>query len=105
MAGPDALKAAESDQTGRPGGSRGMEVEGYPRLVSRRDDMYRGDLQERREDDLRQGSIIGGILFPLVPRQQIDDAFFANGNIGEYFLLQDDHVSWNQRCLMPNLCH
>lgn len=52
----------QGDQTGRPGGSRGVEVEGDPRMVSRRDDMHRGDLQERREADLRQGSIASGPL-------------------------------------------
>src|SRR5678815_2412885 len=48
----------------RPRSGRGVEVE-YPGVVSRRIDLHRRDLQERREDDLRQGRLTQGPLAPL----------------------------------------
>jgi hypothetical protein len=54
LAGQDALPAPHIDQASRPRSRRGVEVERGSGVVSRRIDLHRRDVQERREDDLRQ---------------------------------------------------
>src|SRR3984893_13287121 len=67
LAGRDALPAPHIDQASRSRGGRGVEVERGSGVVSRRIDLHRRDLQERREDDLRQrgGSEGEGSFGPL----------------------------------------
>src|SRR5438093_10993554 len=55
LAGQDALPAPHIDQASRLRGGRGVEVERGSGVVSRRIDLHRRDVQERREDDLLQG--------------------------------------------------
>src|SRR4029077_10498442 len=65
LAGQDALPAPHIDQASRPRGRRGVEVERGSGVVSRRIDLHRRDLQERREDDLLQGGCARGPSRPL----------------------------------------
>src|SRR5262249_56504249 len=55
LAGQDAQPAPYLSQRSRSRSRRGVEVERGSGMVARRIDLHRGDLQERREDDLRQG--------------------------------------------------
>src|SRR3989454_7276272 len=63
--GRDALPAPRPDQGGRPRSGRGVEVERDSSLVAQRADLHRRDVQECREDDLRQGSLPEGPFKPL----------------------------------------
>src|SRR6185503_4021422 len=54
LAGQDALPDPHIDQASRPRGGRGVEVERGSGVVARWIDLHGRDLQERREDDLRQ---------------------------------------------------
>src|SRR5215472_9687096 len=54
LAGQDAQPAAYLSQRSRSRRRRGVEVERGSGVVARRIDLHRRDLQERREDDLRQ---------------------------------------------------
>ena len=72
LAGRAALSDPHPDQAGRPRDDRGAEMEeavewdgGGPGLVAQRDRLHRRDVQERREDDLRQGSVAEGPFRPL----------------------------------------
>jgi len=49
-----------ADQAGRPRHRRGVEVDGNPGLVARWDGLHWRDIQERREDDVRQGRLSEG---------------------------------------------
>src|SRR5207244_9243263 len=49
----------------RPRGGRGVEVERDSRVVSRWDRLHGRDLQERGEDDLRQGGVAGRPFGPV----------------------------------------
>src|SRR5438128_12596116 len=55
LAGQDALTAPHIDQASRPRGGRGVEVERGSGVVSRRIDLHRRDVQERRGADLCEG--------------------------------------------------
>src|SRR5262249_55510544 len=57
--------APHPDQGSRSRSGRGVEVERGSGVVARRVDLHRRDLQERREDDLRQGGSAEGSLAPL----------------------------------------
>src|SRR5262249_9105067 len=59
LAWRDACSDPNSHQAGRPRSDRRVEVERRSSLVARRDHMYRRDLQERREDDFREGGLVG----------------------------------------------
>src|SRR5207302_10662747 len=65
LAGPDAQPAPYLDQGSRSRGRRGMEVERGSGVVARRIDLHRRDLQERRENDLRQRGGSQGSFGPL----------------------------------------
>src|SRR5262249_17252495 len=65
LAGQDARPGPHVDQASRPRGGRGVEVERGSSMVSRRIDLHRRDLQERREDDLCQGGRTRGPIRPL----------------------------------------
>src|SRR6476620_4389507 len=54
LAGRDAQPAPYLSQGSRSRNRRGVEVERGSGVVARRIDLHRRDLQERREDDLRQ---------------------------------------------------
>src|SRR5229473_5576520 len=54
LAGQDAQPAPYLGQGSRSRSRRGVEVERGSGVVARRIDLHRRDLQERREDDLRQ---------------------------------------------------
>src|SRR5204862_584063 len=66
LARQDAEPTACVDQASRSRGRRGMEMERGTGLVTRRIDLHRRDLQERREDDLRQR---GGFERSFAPLQ------------------------------------
>src|SRR5437763_9259558 len=55
LAGQDARPAPWLDQGSRSRSRRGAEVERSSGVGARRIDLHRRALQERREDDLRQG--------------------------------------------------
>src|SRR4051812_6276809 len=49
---------AQAHQGSRPGGDRGVEVDGHSDLVTRRHHLHRRVLQEGREADLRKGAAL-----------------------------------------------
>src|ERR1700732_1716362 len=65
LAGQDAQPAPYLGQGSRSRSRRGVEVERGSGVVARRIDLHRRDLQERREDDLRQRGGSAGSLEPL----------------------------------------
>src|SRR5262245_55513936 len=65
LAGQDAQPAAYLNQASRSRSRRGVEVERGSGVVARRVDLHRRDLQERREDDLRQRRGSEGSFTPL----------------------------------------
>src|SRR5213596_2710787 len=65
LAGQDAQPGPCLSQGSRPRSRRGVEVERGSGVVARRIDLHRRDLQERREDDLRQGGGSERSLGPL----------------------------------------
>src|SRR6266550_3618944 len=65
LAGQDAQPAPRLDQGSRSRSRRGVEVERSSGLVARWIDLHRRDLQERREDDLRQRRGAEGSFAPL----------------------------------------
>src|SRR5262245_17087880 len=65
LAGKDAQPAAYLGQGSRSRSRRGVEVERGSGVVARRIDLHRRDLQERREDDLRQRGGSEGSFWPL----------------------------------------
>src|SRR5262249_35273334 len=65
LAREDARPAPHLDQASRPRGGRGVEVERGSGVVARRIDLHRRNLQERREDDLRQRGGSEGSFGPL----------------------------------------
>src|SRR5579885_2128774 len=82
LAGRDALAAARTDQGSRPRGRRGVEMERRSRVVARRTHLHRRDLQERREDDLREGSSAERPRAPiqLQPRRRQDQREGVEGS-------------------------
>jgi len=58
LAGQDAIPAPQIDQASRPRCGRGVEVERCSGVVSRRIDLHRRDIQERRENDIFQGAAL-----------------------------------------------
>src|ERR1043166_9507593 len=65
LAGQDAQPAPYLSQGSRSRSRRGVEVERGSGVVTRRLDLHRRDLQERREDDLRQRGGAEGSFGPL----------------------------------------
>jgi hypothetical protein len=65
LAGQDAQLAPYLSQGSRSRSRRGVEVERGSGVVARRIDLHRRDLQERREDDLRQRGGSEGSFGPL----------------------------------------
>src|SRR5712671_8136077 len=65
LAGQDAQSAPYLSQGSRSRSRRGVEVERGSGVVARRIDLHRRDLQERREDDLRQRGGSEGSFGPL----------------------------------------
>src|SRR5262245_49914148 len=65
LAGQDAQPAAYPGQGSRSRSRRGVEVARGSGVVARRIDLHRRDLQERREDDLRQRGGSEGSFAPL----------------------------------------
>src|SRR5215831_18289320 len=65
LAGQDAQPAAYPSQRSRSRSRRRVEVERGSGVVARRIDLHRRDLQERREDDLRQRGGSEGSFTPL----------------------------------------
>src|SRR4030095_11494338 len=65
LPGQDAQPAPYLGQGSRSRCRRGVEVERGAGLVARRLDLHRRDLQERREDDLRQRGRSEGSFGPL----------------------------------------
>src|SRR5213596_2144988 len=65
LAGQGAQPAPYLSQGSRSRSRRGMEVERGSGVVARRIDLHRRELQERREDDLRQRSGSEGSFGPL----------------------------------------
>jgi Tol biopolymer transport system component len=70
--GRDAIPAPRPDQASRPRSGREVEVERGPGVVTRRTDLHRRDVQDRREADLLQGRITEGPFrpFQLEPQWQ-----------------------------------
>src|SRR5436190_17281001 len=60
LARRDSLSATRPDQGGGPWSGGGVEMEGGSGLVTRRLDLHRRDLQERRKADLLQRLPAGG---------------------------------------------
>src|SRR5215469_12886067 len=65
LAGRNARPAACLGQGSRSRSRRGVEMERGSGVVSRRNDLHRRDLQEHREDDLRQRRGFEGSFAPL----------------------------------------
>src|SRR5712671_904081 len=65
LAGRDAQPAAYLGQGSRPRSRRGVEVARGSGVGARRNYLHRRDLQERREDDLRQRGGSEGSFGPL----------------------------------------
>src|SRR4051794_35661963 len=65
LAGQDAQPAPYLGQGSRSRSRRGVEVERRSGVVARRIDLHWGDLQERRQDDLRQRGVSEGSFGPL----------------------------------------
>src|SRR5262245_38794669 len=65
LAGQDAQPAPYLSQESRSRSGRGVEVERGSGVVARWNDLHRRDVQERREDDLRQRGGSEGSFGPL----------------------------------------
>src|SRR5262245_234306 len=65
LAGQDAQPAPYLSQESRSRSRRGVEVERGSGVVARWNDLHRRDLQERRENDLRQRGGSKGSFGPL----------------------------------------
>src|SRR5215472_1069969 len=65
LAGRDAQPAPRRNQGSRSRSRRGVEVERGSGVGARRNYLHRRDLQEHREDDLREGGGSAGSLGPL----------------------------------------